>query len=398
MLFLGLSSNLFAQVGINTIDPKAQLDITSSNEIAPGITDGILIPRIADFPASNPTADQHGMMVFLNKSQLGHLEGFYYWNHTLGQWKPIIGDVFASFYKVGTQQPSQSINESIFRMGNVSLGAESDFVKLKVTLSAQENHNTKTALEVENLSSSPKNVTYGIVSTNRSITSDKKYGIKNYVSAEGEGIHYGIYNETFQKTNEEIYGIYNSVGKTFGSTKNHYGIYSTIGSAQGNGMIYGIYSAAIGNIPKNVFAGYFAGRLGVGYSPAEEYILPGSRGQAGQVLVQEASGELSWKHQGNQNYTSTTSTTGNYIIPDDVYTLRINNTLSSITLPDANSNKGRIIVLVGWPGNSQKNLVFLPGNDLLDIRTNTPVTTISGGEVLTIQSTGTSGRWIVISR
>lgn len=398
LFFWGFILNLSAQVGVNTTDPKAQLDVASTNESTPEVTDGILIPRISNFPLATPTIDQHGMMVFLNKSLPGYAEGFYYWNQTSGSWRPVAGTAFSDFYKVGTQQYSQNIHESIFRIGNMSLGAESDFVKLKVTVSPQETHSTKAALEVENLSSAPKNVTYGIVSTNRSITSDKKYGIKNYVSAEGEGIHYGIFNETFQKTNEEIYGIYNSVGKTFGSTKSHYGIYSTIGTVQGNGIVYGIYSAANGNIAKNVFAGYFAGRLGVGYTPAEEYVFPGARGEQGQVLVLGTSGEVTWKYPATQNYTSTTSAVGNYVIPDDVYTLRINNSLSSVTIPDANSNKGRIIVLVGWPGTSQKNLLFLTGNDLLDIRTNTAVTSISGGEVLTIQSTGVSGRWIVIGR
>ena len=55
----------FSQVGINNTDPKASLDITTTNQASPINTDGILIPRIDAFPATSPTAAQQGMMVYL---------------------------------------------------------------------------------------------------------------------------------------------------------------------------------------------------------------------------------------------------------------------------------------------------------------------------------------------
>ena len=48
---------LHAQVGIGTTDPKANLDIPSSNVTNPTNTDGILIPRIDNFPTVNPSSD-----------------------------------------------------------------------------------------------------------------------------------------------------------------------------------------------------------------------------------------------------------------------------------------------------------------------------------------------------
>ena len=71
-IFLGAS----AQVGINTVDPKAQLDIASSSSTNPDITDGILIPRIENFPALSPTSDQEGMLVYLKKEHPGFPTGF----------------------------------------------------------------------------------------------------------------------------------------------------------------------------------------------------------------------------------------------------------------------------------------------------------------------------------
>jgi hypothetical protein len=224
LLVLSVQTN--AQVGINTHDPKAQLDINIEDPAAPGPTDGILIPRISNFPSSNPTDAQNGMLVFLT-SQKGHFSpGFYWWNSASGTWESLAGKASSDFYQTGTTSPASSINDAVFRKGNVSIGGSSQNVKLKVIIDNLEDHTIRTGLEVENASSTAKNVTYGIVSSNNTATADKKYGIKSSVSASGIGIHYGIFNEVNQGTNEEIYGIYNDVGKTFGSTKNHYGIYN----------------------------------------------------------------------------------------------------------------------------------------------------------------------------
>ena len=59
-----------AQVGINTTNPNAQLDIRSSNQAAPSNTDGILIPKVDTFPATNPTAAQQGMLVYLTTTSV----------------------------------------------------------------------------------------------------------------------------------------------------------------------------------------------------------------------------------------------------------------------------------------------------------------------------------------
>ena len=76
-LFL-LYLNAYSQVGINTTTPNAQLDVRSTSQAAPINTDGILIPKIDAFPAVNPTALQHGMMVFLTITVSSDTPGFYY--------------------------------------------------------------------------------------------------------------------------------------------------------------------------------------------------------------------------------------------------------------------------------------------------------------------------------
>jgi len=80
---------LFSQIGINNTSPKSLLDITSSSTVAPSNTDGILIPRIANFPAINPGTDQNGMMVFLTTPVGVKDKGFYYWDAPNNRWVSI---------------------------------------------------------------------------------------------------------------------------------------------------------------------------------------------------------------------------------------------------------------------------------------------------------------------
>jgi Chaperone of endosialidase len=78
-----------AQVGVNTTNPQAQLDITASNTSTPSNKDGLLIPRIDTFPATNPTATQQSMLVYLTTTTGSNSPGFYYWDNTTTSWKSI---------------------------------------------------------------------------------------------------------------------------------------------------------------------------------------------------------------------------------------------------------------------------------------------------------------------
>ncbi|MEZ4803358.1 MAG: hypothetical protein R2797_11350 [Gelidibacter sp.] len=80
----------YAQIGIGNTDPKATLDISSSNMTAPSQEDGILIPRIDNFPTLPPTIDQHGMMVFVTGNGTPS-KGFYYWDKGTTSWLPVGG-------------------------------------------------------------------------------------------------------------------------------------------------------------------------------------------------------------------------------------------------------------------------------------------------------------------
>ena len=87
--FVFFSTSFFAQVGINTTTPNAQLDIRSSNQVAPASTDGMLIPKIDTFPALNPTVAQQGMLVYLTSNVGSNQPGFYYWDNITTSWIPM---------------------------------------------------------------------------------------------------------------------------------------------------------------------------------------------------------------------------------------------------------------------------------------------------------------------
>ena len=77
-------------MGIGTVNPNAILDIRSSNQRSPDVKDGILIPKIDDFPSITPGANQDGMLVFVTGNNGTPKKGFYYWNNSIPNWVPFI--------------------------------------------------------------------------------------------------------------------------------------------------------------------------------------------------------------------------------------------------------------------------------------------------------------------
>jgi len=86
LLIICFTFNATAQVGINTVNPKAVLDIEASNLATPANTDGLLVPRINSFPATNPTVDQNGILVYLTTIDGVNLPGLYFWNNSTTTW------------------------------------------------------------------------------------------------------------------------------------------------------------------------------------------------------------------------------------------------------------------------------------------------------------------------
>jgi hypothetical protein len=119
-----------AQVGVGTISPKAQLDIASSNQATPANTDGILIPKVDAFPATNPTAAQQGMLVYLTTTSGSNAPGFYYWNNPSTSWIGIQTTANADWNILGNTGTNPTTNflgtiddkDIVFKRSNIRAG------------------------------------------------------------------------------------------------------------------------------------------------------------------------------------------------------------------------------------------------------------------------------------
>ena len=118
----------FAQVGINTTTPNALLDIRATSATAPTNTDGLLIPKVDVFPATNPTAAQQGMLVYLTTTSGSNAPGFYYWDNPTTTWIGLGKDVKAWQLNGNTVNATTdfmgSTNDAdvIFKRNNVHAG------------------------------------------------------------------------------------------------------------------------------------------------------------------------------------------------------------------------------------------------------------------------------------
>ena len=102
---LCISPYLHAQVGIGTTTPNSLLDIKASSQSTPNNTDGILVPRFDAFPATNPGADQDGMLAFLNTAMGTDGKGFYYWDNDQTKWI----NIGAEEWKAGTNPSGDNL-------------------------------------------------------------------------------------------------------------------------------------------------------------------------------------------------------------------------------------------------------------------------------------------------
>lgn len=99
---LMICPNGSAQIGINNKLPKSFIDVKASNPAAPAFNDGVLVPRISVFPATNPGADQDGMMVFLNNSNLANFKKrHHYWDNSEAKRIPLGGQWLDGYNQSG---------------------------------------------------------------------------------------------------------------------------------------------------------------------------------------------------------------------------------------------------------------------------------------------------------
>ncbi len=173
---------------------------------------------------------------------------------------------------------------------------------------------------MHNIISNPQNNDqYGVYTFMNGAGNGTKYGVQNFINDTGSGLRYGTYNNIASFGNGTHYGAYNRVyngsGESYGSyndisgtgtvygsyhsivnfgSGDKYGVLSTI-SSSASGRQYAIHATALSTFDPDVYAGYFVGRVSFG-DLSDRYVFPTNRGSAGQVLVTDASGVLTWQN------------------------------------------------------------------------------------------------------
>ncbi|MBW2938604.1 tail fiber domain-containing protein [Aureisphaera sp. CAU 1614] len=277
--------SLFSQVGIGNTDPKSTLDISATNIATPSNTDGILIPRVDDFPATNPTVDQDGMMVFATGNGTPS-KGFYYWDNGSTSWVAISsgGGSDDDWYEENTTSPPTSNSADIFTDGNVGIGLSNVSYPLQIEsqtagrMISLFNESTGSSVygirnTIDESAASSNGSTNGISNlitrTNQGSISGVSNSFSGSVSTNSFGYLYGYQNSFGNSTSTSTFGLLNRfqgvattasgltnlLGNsitTFYGVDNHditggslsgnfYGLYNNI-SDSGSGDRYGVYT------------------------------------------------------------------------------------------------------------------------------------------------------------
>lgn len=145
---------------------------------------------------------------------------------------------------------------------------------------------------------------YGVENILSGTSSGEQNGVENYISATGNGTHYGNHNFLIGTGTGSHYGTRNWLsgsgnGEQYGVSNyidnlgigDKYGVYSYILPSAG-GLHYGVYSNAT---KASGYAGYFLGRMAIGTTAANNYILPLTRGTVNQIMQTDAAGNVTWQ-------------------------------------------------------------------------------------------------------
>ncbi len=302
-----ISIGSHAQVGINTVEPKADLEILANSN--PGLNNynGVIIPKVSSLPttsdASFPGVNQAGLLLYLNTTDA--TQGIYLFNG-VDYVKLEPASASGAFYNTGTTDFTTTITNNIERQGNVSIGSPLNSAKLNVDVVSNVSAADPIGIKVENNNTGiGATDNYGIFIENNSTGTTNgdgdgiKYGLRNDVSSSGNSERVGIFNNvrsSSESTTRGVIGIDNAIGATSGASSLNIGIRSVIGTPGSNANSYGIYSIARGNDSRNNYSGYFQGdKFAIrNEDDSDGYELPTMDGNVNEVLTTDGNGIVSW--------------------------------------------------------------------------------------------------------
>lgn len=287
-----MTSTAAGKIGVGEANPNAKLQITSSNQASPAITDGIIIPKVDNLTAT-PTAAQEGMLVYLNAISGTNQPGFYYWDNDIPSWVGLNSTVNGDhdWYKEGTTTAPTLITDDMFHTGNVAIGKNTADYPLDIETTNSNiglNNNFTNFISSglqrigvkSNVNVSSTGDAIGMRSDVTGPNSGRKIGyysdifgsgtgqkigtlnnvdnggigtawaINNTVDGFGSGIAYGIENNLISSTSGNQYGISNTINN--GSGGIHYGIKNSLLSP-GLGDKYGMQNEIINSSAGTIY-------------------------------------------------------------------------------------------------------------------------------------------------
>jgi len=417
ILLLGIH-NSYAQVGINTDLPQSTLDVVGFPNDATKF-DGIIAPRIsaAFLKLKNYTSSQTGALLYItspDSSPSGQTidvtsTGYYYFNgdSSVNKWVKLS---IEPWRVQGTSNTSQSNTDHIYQQGRVAIGTNSSTVvsskQLDVAGDFKSQYNN-----AGNYFGMETNYSYFGIPINAMYISDQaEFSSSTNFSSFFLRPSYANMQVNNSSGNSSIGAFSDSSGSSFSllasnSTLNTQ--FSIIGGNSTNNLGLSANKTGEGSstIKVNNLTGIaysFTNNLG---SPQGEYVFPRNNGSSNQILATDggsATAALSWKTISQIQSTNSfsvpyeTPNSGNLLLNETHYTLRIYGGNTGITLPDASTCKGRVYILIGSNGITSKSINTVSGGGIYDDVTNTNISSISGGQRYQIQSDGVG--WIVIGR
>ncbi len=225
---------LLGQVGIGTTSPNASLDITAQNPATPTVEDGILIPRVDEFPASDPGAAQDGMLVFVTGNGVP-AKGFYYWDNGTTSWVSFSGGD-ADWFQAATTTPPGTINDDVFTLGQVAIGKNSPSFQFDVEAETSNFNRLVNLYGATDTNTGSKYNLHSEIQYNGANMGQGR-GIYNVVSGSGDGDIVGQINGITNSGNGEHIGVENRVLGSGSGT--HYGVLNRM-TANSSSYINGI--------------------------------------------------------------------------------------------------------------------------------------------------------------
>ena len=256
--FFGITQ---AQVGIGTVTPNATLDIKATNQATPANNDGILIPKIDEFPTTAPTAAQDGMMVYVTGAGTP-AKGFYFWDQAASSWTILsTGPTIDKWTDHGTHlSPTGGYGKDVTIGGHDNVFSRLTVRSDKQAAALLTNTTPKNGVMLglntylENTATDPASSTAGVYNDVYGQGQGYLLGIWNQIGGNGSGKHLGVSNNIFGAGTGEQVGVESSIintgdgthiginNKLSGSgTGNHFGIENHLGGA-GTGEQTGVFN------------------------------------------------------------------------------------------------------------------------------------------------------------